>query len=297
MSKSGIKESRQDKIFLFFNYVFIWFLILIVAYPLFFVLIASISEPNKVASGEVWLWPKGINFDGFQKVFENTDIWIGYRNTIFYTVVGTLVNLIVILTGAYALSRVDFIGSSFIMFMVVFTMFFQGGIIPEYLLVKNLGMVNTVWALIFPKAAAAWDVIISRTFFKSSIPRELEEVAEVDGCDPIRFFFKIVVPLSTPIIAVMALFNAVNHWNEYFDALIYLQSDAIYPLQLFLREILVESQMSVQGGDGTSAAEQARLAGVVKYAVMIVSTLPILLFYPFLQRYFVQGVMIGSIKG
>jgi|SRR5690625_890355 len=294
----AIQESRSDKIFVKFNYIFVWLLIVIVAYPLLYIAIASISDPNLVNSGQVWLWPKGITFEGFERVMKDSEIWIGYRNTIFYTVVGTLINLLVTLPGAYVLSRKDIAGRNIIMFLIVFTMFFEGGMIPTYLLVKNLGMVDTVWALLIPQAATVWNVIVTRTFFQSTIPKELEEMAEIDGCSGFRVFFQIVVPLSKPIIAVMTLFYAVGHWNEYFQALIYLSNEALYPLQLFLKNMLVSSQIdSTLVGDAESQAEQQRIGEVMKYAVMIISMVPLLILYPFLQRYFIKGIMIGSIKG
>lgn len=296
----AVQEAKEDKAFVVINYIFVWFLILGVAYPLFFIAIASISDPVMVNSGQVWLWPKGITFEGFQRVFKDSSIWVGYRNTVFYTVVGTFINLFVTLPGAYALSRKDFTGRNFLMFMIVFTMFFEGGMIPTYLLVKSLGMVNTIWALLIPHAAAVWNIIVTRTFFQSTIPRELEEVAEIDGCGPFHFFLKIVLPLSKPIIAVMALFYAVGHWNEYFQALIYLSSQNLFPLQLYLKQILISTQIDpnmLQLGDAMSIAQMARLASIMKYAIMIVSIIPLLVLYPFLQRYFIKGVMIGSIKG
>lgn len=295
----AIQESRSDKVFVAFNYVFVWFLIAIVAYPLLYIAIASISDPNLVNSGQVWLWPKGITFEGFERVMKDSEIWIGYRNTIFYTVVGTFINLLVTLPGAYVLSRKDIKGTNIIMFLIVFTMFFEGGMIPTYLLVKNLGMVDTIWALLIPQAAAVWNVIVTRTFFASTIPKELEETAEIDGCSAFRMFFQIVVPLSMPIIAVMTLFYAVGHWNEYFQALIYLSNESLYPLQLFLKNILVSSQIdsTLVAEDASSLAEQQRIGEIMKYAVMIISMVPLLILYPFLQRYFIKGIMIGSIKG
>ncbi|KAJ3198184.1 hypothetical protein HK101_008684 [Irineochytrium annulatum] len=251
----------------------------------------------------MWLLPKGITFEGYARVFENTNIWIGYKNTIIYTVVGTIVNLIVTLPAAYALSRSDFVGRGFFMAMFMVTMFFGGGLVPSYLLVKDLGMVNSMWALILPGAASIWNIIVCRTFFQSTIPKELQEAAHIDGCTNTRLFIKIVLPLSMPIIAVMALFYGVGHWNSYFSAMIYLNDSSKYPLQLFLRQILVLQEMAAQGGgaidtsSATAMNTKAEIAALVKYAVIIVATLPVIAVYPFLQRYFVQGVMIGSVKG
>ncbi|GIO31700.1 MULTISPECIES: carbohydrate ABC transporter permease [Paenibacillus] len=300
---TGVKETKRDKIFVICNYIYVLLAFLIVFYPLIYMISASISNPKFVGSGEMWLWPKGITFDGYKRVFENSSIWIGYGNTILYTVVGTAINLIVTLPAAYALSRKDFVGRNFFMGMFMVTMFFGGGLVPTYLLVKQLGMINSMWAIVIPSAASIWNIIVSRTFFQSSIPKELQEAAQIDGCTNMRLFVKIILPLSMPIIAVMALFYGVGNWNSYFSALIYLNDSAKYPLQLVLRQILVLQEMAAQGGgaiDASTAAamnSKAEIAALVKYAVIIVATLPVIVIYPFLQRYFVQGVMIGSVKG
>ncbi|MFD1887969.1 carbohydrate ABC transporter permease [Paenibacillus wenxiniae] len=299
-----IKESRSDRIFLLLNYVYLAIALICVLYPLVYIVSASISSPTYVSSGEMWLLPKGITFEGYQRVFENQSIWQGYANTILYTVVGTLVNLLVTIPAAYALSRSDFVGRGFFMAMFLVTMFFSGGLIPTYLLVKNLGLVNTMWALILPGAASVWNIIVARTFFQSTIPKELQEAAHIDGCTNLRLFWKIVIPLSAPIIAVMALFYGVGHWNSYFNALVYLNDESKYPLQMVLRQILVLQEMTGSGIGAATSGESAMAmnaradsAALLKYAVIIVSTLPIIAIYPFLQRYFVQGVMIGSVKG
>lgn len=300
---SGIRETRRDKIFLACNYIYVFLAFLIVFYPLVYMISASVSDPKEVASGAMWLWPKGITLEGYKRVFENSNIWTGYGNTILYTVVGTAVNLLVTLPAAYAMSRKDFVGRNFFMTMFMVTMFFSGGLVPTYLLVKQLGMMNTMWAVVVPSAASIWNIIVSRTFFQSSIPKELQEAAQIDGCTNMRLFLKIVLPLSMPIIAVMALFYGVGNWNSYFSALIYLNDAGKYPLQLVLRQILVLQEMAAQGGgaiDTSTAAamnSKAEIAALVKYAVIIVATVPVIAIYPFLQRYFVQGVMIGSVKG
>lgn len=299
-----IRESRSDKLFLIINYVYLLLALVVVLYPLVYIISASISNPKLVSSGEMWLFPKGLTLDGYKLVFNNPKIWIGYKNTIFYTVIGTLLNLAVTLPAAYALSRSDFVGRHLFMGMFLVTMFFSGGLIPSYLLIKNLGLVNSVGALILPVAASVWNIIVARTFFQSTIPKELQEAAHVDGCTNFRLFMKIVLPLSSPIIAVMALFYGVGHWNSYFPALIYLNDDMKYPLQLVLRQILVLQEMSaettgaaISGDIARAMANKAEIAALVRYAVIIVSTLPVIAVYPFLQRYFVQGVMIGSVKG
>jgi len=298
-----VKETGRDKVFAICTYIYVFLAFIIVAYPVVYMLSASISDPKLVSSGEMWLWPKGITFDGYKRVFENASIWRGYGNTILYTVLGTMINLIVTLPAAYALSRKDFVGRNFFMGMFMVTMFFGGGLVPSYLLIKNLGMVDTIWAIVIPSAASIWNIIVSRTFFQSTIPNELQEAAQIDGCTNMRLFFQIVLPLSMPIIAVMGLFYGVGNWNSYFSALIYLNDESKFPLQLILRQILVLQEMSAQPGgsmDATTALalnSKAEVAALVKYAVIIVATLPIIAIYPFLQRYFVQGVMIGSVKG
>lgn len=300
---SGIKLSKRDRIFLICIYTYVAIALLLVAYPILYIISASISDPKMVASGEMWLFPKGITFKGYEIVFQNSKIWTGYGNTILYTLLGTTINLVVTMPAAYALSRKDFVGRGFFMGMFMVTMFIGGGLVPTYMLVKGLGMVNTMWALVIPGAASIWNIIVSRTFFANSIPAELQDAAQIDGATNIRLFLRIVLPLSMPIIAVMALFYGVGHWNSYFGAMIYLNDDAKYPLQLVLRQILVLQEMQSQVGgiiDATAAAAQnnkAEIASLVKYGVIIVSTLPIIAIYPFLQRYFVQGVMIGSVKG
>ncbi|EPY14266.1 MULTISPECIES: carbohydrate ABC transporter permease [Paenibacillus] len=299
-----VKETRADKIFIVCNYIYLTIALILVLYPVLYILSASISDPKMVASGEMWLLPKGITFDGYARVFENSKIWSGYGNTILYTVVGTCVNLAVTLPAAYALSRSDFIGRNFFMGMFLFTMFFGGGLVPGYLLIKELGLINSMWALILPGAASVWNIIVARTFFQSTIPRELQEAASIDGCTNMRLFLQIILPLSAPIIAVMALFYGVGHWNSYFGALIYLNEESKYPLQMILRQILVLQEMSAETtGAAVSSSvaaalnNKAEIASLVKYSVIIVSTLPVIVVYPFLQRYFVQGVMIGSVKG
>ena len=302
--KSGnkIKYSLTDRIFQTSVYLFLTLALVIVLYPLIYIVSASISNPQTVSSGEMLLFPKEITFEGYKTIFENQSIWRGYANTIFYTALGTLVNLIVTIPCAYALSRADFSGKKFFTKFMVVTMFLSGGLIPTYLIVKNLGMINTVWALIIPNAASVYNIVVTRTFFQSTIPRELEEAATIDGCSDIKMFIKVILPLSLPIIAVMALFYGVGHWNGYFSALIYLSDRALYPLQMVLREILVLQDMASNSiGMNSSMAEFAhskqQLAQVIQYGVMIVSTLPIIVVYPFLQKYFVKGMMVGSVKG
>lgn len=300
---SLVKDTRADKIFLVFVYFFLAIALLIVLYPLIYIVSASISNPHLVNSGEMWLLPKGVTFEGYRTLLGNSSIWRGYLNTIYYTVLGTSINLLVTLPCAYALSRDDFYGSrAFTNFMLV-TMFLSGGMIPSYLLIRSLGMLNTVWALVIPGAVSVYNVVVTRTFFQTTIPREMEEAAIVDGCSDFRLFMQIVLPLSTPIIAVMALFYGVGHWNSFFSALIYLSDKSMYPLQMILREILILQDMSsntvsnVTSEMASMLYSKQQLAEVIKYGVMIVSSLPVIIVYPFLQKYFVKGMMVGSIKG
>lgn len=299
---SAIQETKEDKVFKVFIFIFLTTALLIVLYPVLYIISASISDPTAVNSGEMWLFPKDITFEGYKLIFENSDIWRGYLNTIFYTAFGTLINLAVTIPAAYALARKDFYGRNFFTGMFVLTMFFSGGLIPTYLVVKNLGLVDTIWAMVLPNAAAIWNIVIARVFFQASIPKGLEEAAIIDGASNFKLFTKIILPLSAPIIAVMALFYGVGHWNGYFNALIYLSDKELYPLQLVLREILVLQEMSSNSTNLTGDMAEVmhskqQLAAIVKYGVMIVSTLPIIIVYPFLQRFFVKGVMIGSLKG
>ena len=289
----------MDRVFYGLNILFILFMLVIVCYPLLYILSASISEPNAVNAGKMWLWPVGFTLEGYLRVFRNEEIWTGYMNTFTYTVLGTAVNLIVTLPCAYALSKKKLFGKKVVMMLILFTMFFNGGIIPTYLLIKNLNMINTIWALIIPQAAAVWNIIVTMTFFRNSVPEEVEEAAEMDGCSAFGTFFRIVLPLAAPIIAVMGLFYGVSHWNQYFQALLFLSNDSLYPLQLILRKILILNQVSnmlMTTEDPLALAAQARIADIIKYATMIISSIPLLVLYPFLQKYFVKGVLIGSLK-
>ncbi|KIL40673.1 sugar ABC transporter permease [Gordoniibacillus kamchatkensis] len=290
-------ETRGDKLFAIVNNFILIVILAIVLYPLVFVLSASISNPLAVSRGELWLWPKDISFAGYQKVFQNKDILIGYGNTILYAVIGTAINVVMTILAAYPLSRKDFAGRNVIMIMMVFTMFFSGGMIPTYLIIKKLGMLNSMWALVIPNAVAVWNIIIMRTFFRENVPYEVQEAAMIDGCSKTQILLRVMLPLSLPIIAVMTLFYCVDHWNSYFSALIYLTDRGKFPLQLVLREILIQNQMDKMAGSASSLSEQIMYGQQIKYAVVIVANLPVFLLYPFLQRYFVQGMTIGAIKG
>jgi putative aldouronate transport system permease protein len=271
--------------------------ILVIVYPLYFIVIASFSNPNEVMNGHVWLLPKGITFKGYETIFEDVRIWTGYRTTIIIASVGTLLSLAITIPAAYSLSRKDFMLRNPVMFFFVITMFFNGGLIPTYLTIKSLHLVNTIWVMIFPFSMNVFFLIITRTFFESSIPSELLDSAKVDGCSNGRFFFTIVLPLSKAIIAVILLYYIVARWNEYFTALIYIRDSKLYPLQLILRDILVRNQ-AFSTGEGVHSGDSAQqVANLIKYGVIIVSTLPVLIIYPFIQKYFEKGVMIGAIKG
>ncbi|RAV22339.1 carbohydrate ABC transporter permease [Paenibacillus contaminans] len=294
------RQSLHDKWFDVFNYAGLIGIAIVVMYPLIFIVSASFSSPEAVNQGLVWLWPKGFSLKGYERIFASEAIWRGYGNTILYTAVGVTINLFMTITAAYALSRKHFMIRRFVSVLFVFTMFFGGGLIPTYLLVKNLGMLDSIWALVIPNAVSMFQIIITRTFFETSIPDELRESAMIDGCSDIKYLLRIVVPLSMPIIAVLAIFYGVDHWNSYFSALIYMSEQSTYPLQLVLRQILIQNQISgeIMGLDDVYlAAEKQQIADLMKFGIIIVSSLPIIMVYPFLQRYFVKGMMIGAIKG
>lgn len=303
IKKSVIKESKSDRMFLGIVYILLIIAFLVVLYPMVYILSASISDPSVVNSGEMWLFPKEITFEGYREILGNNDIWRGYLNTIVLTVVGTVVNLFVTIPAGYVLSRKDFPHREIVTQMMIVTMFVSGGLIPQYILVTELGLRNTMWSLILPGAASVFNIVVTRTFFQSTIPDTLTEAAQIDGASDFRILTSVVLPLSKPIIAVMALFYGVGHWNQYFNALIYITDRNKYPLQMILREILVLQDMSsnptTQMSEETALflQQQQNLGAIIKYGVMIVATLPIIIVYPFLQKYFVQGVMIGSIKG
>lgn len=296
-----VERTRTDKAVDAIATFLLTCILLAVLYPLLYVLGASITEPEYIARGEFWLIPKGVTLEGYRRVFQNENILSGYANTFFYTIVGTAVNILITVPGAYALSRRDLVGGSAISLMIAFTMFFSGGLIPTYLVVRDLHLLNTRWAMILPGAVSAYNMIIGRSFFAANIPEELREATFIDGCSYTRFFVSIVLPLSKAVISVLVLYYAVAHWNAYFNALIYLRNRDLWPLQNFLREILIIQEMSdammATEGELDSYGEQVRAAELIKYSVIVVSTLPILCLYPFLQRYFMKGVMIGSVKG
>ena len=296
--KSKINETRQDKIFNAINMIILWIVLILVAYPLIYVLSASFSNPQAVSSGKVWLWPVDFTLRGYEVVFQHPDIMRGFLNAIYITVLGTVVQVIITIMAAYPLSRKTLYGKGIITLFFTFTMFFGGGLIPTFILINNLGLYNTYWALILPGAVGVYNVIVARTFFQTTIPEDLFEAGQLDGCSDFRFLMSVVLPLSKPIIAVLVMFYAVGHWNSYFGPMIYLADKQLYPLQIVLRNILVQNQFDSQMMmDVASMEQQKGLAELIKYSIIVISSLPMLILYPFIQKHFVKGVMIGAIKG
>ncbi|SHE10842.1 Inner membrane ABC transporter permease protein ycjP [Chlamydia abortus] len=298
MNSNRVVESRGDRLFNLINYTILFLFTITILYPLVYIVSASFSSPLAVVSGKVWLWPVDFSLAGYEAVFKHKLIWTGFANSLFYTVVGTVVNVVLTLMAAYPLSRKDFYIRHVIMALIVFTMMFSGGLIPSYLLVKDLGMIDTRWALIIPGALSVMNVIITRTFFQTTIPDELLDAGQLDGCSDFKFLLHVVLPLSGPIIAVLTLFYAVGHWNSFFSALLYLKRQELYPLQLVLRDILIQNEVDAEMmSDVADAAARESLRELLKYSLIVVSTIPVLVIYPFIQRHFVKGIMIGSLKG
>ncbi len=289
------KTTQKDRIYNIVVNIIMVAILIITIYPLYFVLIASVSNPDLTYAGKVVWRPMDITFAGFEIILADGRIWGRYANTVLYTLVGTAVNLIITLPASYALSRKNFKAKKYINLFILFTMFFSGGLIPTYLLVKDLKLIDSMWAIILVSAVSVWNLIIARTYFESNIPDELEESALLDGCSHIEFFLKVALPLSKVIVIVLALFYGISHWNGYFNALIYLNSPKKFPLQLFLREILIQQQSMEM--DPELAQDMRYTANLVKYTMIIVATGPVLIIYPFLQKFFVKGVMIGAVKG
>lgn len=291
---------RKLKSDLFFNiiiYAMGFLIVLLVLIPLLFVVAASFSDPDLVIKGKVLLLPKGITLKAYTMVFENEDIWRGFLNSCFYTVSGTFISVVLTIIAAYPLSRRKLPGRNLFMMSILFTMYFSGGMVPTYLLVRDLGMYNTIWALLIPSVISTYNLIVAKTFFENSIPEELYESATLDGCGNIQMLLRIVIPLSKAIIAVLILYYAVGIWNAYFDALIYLKDDNKYPLQIILRNILLLGQTEQMGTNDVGMAEKIKMSEAIKYSAIVVSSIPMLIIYPFVQKYFVKGVMIGAIKG
>lgn len=293
------KKITQDKVVYFINYIMLTALLVIVLYPLIYIISCSFSSGDALMSGKVKLFPVDPTLQSYKAVFKYQSIWTGYSNSIFYAFLGTIISMVLTLFAAYPLSRDDFRGKKIFTMIILFTMMFSGGLIPTYLLVKNLGLMDTVWAVVLPGAVSAYNIIVARTFFANTIPKELQEAAEMDGCSDFRFFTRIVIPLSTPIIAVLSLWVVVGLWNSYFGPMIYLNSQEKYPLQLVLRRILLLSQVNLNQSniDPEMIRKNQYLSEMLKYGTIIISTLPLMIIYPFVQKYFVKGVMIGSVKG
>ncbi|WP_202171272.1 carbohydrate ABC transporter permease [Bacillus sp. USDA818B3_A] len=294
---NSIKDSFGDKVFLGIVYTFLFLVVLIILYPLIYIVSSSLSSPLAVSSGKVWLWPVDFSLAGYKAIFNNSQVIVGYANSLFYTFFGTIISVTLTVLLAYPLSRKSFYGRNVLMIFIMFTMLFSGGLIPEYLVVKNLHMLDTRWALIIPKAIAVWQVIIAVTFFRTSIPEEIVEASEMDGCSDLRFLWSVVLPLSKPIIAVLVLMYAIFQWNSYFDAMLYLKSEGLFPLQVVLRNILILNTNTSATIDAQKLMDMKQLADLMKYSLIVVASLPVLIIYPFVQRHFMKGVLIGSVKG
>lgn len=298
--KSRKKRINQDRVFDGVNLLLMLALLVVFIWPLWFVLIASISDPAQVWQGNVILFPKDITLDAYKEVIQYDTIWTGYGNTILYTVVGTAINLVLTVCGAYPLSRKDFAPRKLLMVLLMITMYFSGGLVPTYLVVNKLGLIDTIWAMIIPNAVSMFNIIITRTYFMNSIPEELYEAAQLDGANTAQYLFKVVLPLSKPILAVITLFYAVGHWNDFYSALIYINSQQLMPLQSVLRKLLLSTQMTLQITSSMSPDDimrKTQLAQTLKYSSIIVSTVPVLCLYPLVQKHFVKGIMVGSVKG
>lgn len=292
------KETGADRAFNVVIGALIVAIVLVILYPLYFIVIASFSEPSAILNGDVLFLPKGITFEGYTKILSDPGILRGFGNSLLYTTVGTAISVTTILCAGYALSRQDLYCRKFFMMLFVITMFFDGGIVARYLVVKQLGLLDTMWAVILPGAVGVWNLIIARSFFENNIPNELREAAQLDGADDFRFFFRIVLPLSKPLIALMVMIHFVGNWNAFFDALIYLDDETKYPLQLVLRNILIQSEVTSAGGTGAidSYAAAQRLGELMKYGMIVISSAPLLLALPFMQKHFTKGAMLGAVK-
>jgi multiple sugar transport system permease protein/putative aldouronate transport system permease protein len=300
MQYTQVKETTGDRIFSIVNYFVLSLVLIIVLYPLVYILSASFSDARAVTSGRVWLWPVNPTLAGYEAIFKNKLLLSGFGNSLFYTVFGTIINVVLTILAAYPLSRPDLPGRTVLTFLFFFTTIFSGGLIPTYLVVKDLGMLNTRWAMLLPVALSVWNLLIMRTYFQTTIPKELHDAAQLDGCDEFNYLVRVVLPLSGPIIAVIALFYAIGHWNSFFTALIYLNNKALWPLQLVLREVLVQNQIDpgmLAGIDPQQLALRQQLRELLKYSLIVVATGPLLMIYPFVQKHFVRGIMLGSVKG
>jgi putative aldouronate transport system permease protein len=292
-----IRESPGDRALLVVIYLGLTLAVLVVLLPLLYIVASSFSSPHAVTAGQVFLWPVDFTLKGYQTVLADPQVLLGYANSLFYMIAGTLISTTLTVCLAWPLSRRTFMGRNVIMSLLLFTMLFSGGLIPTYMVVQNLGLLDTRWALLLPQAVAVWQVIIARTFFRSAIPEELVEAASLDGASDWRFLWTVVLPLSKPLIAVIALMYAIGQWNGYFDALLYLKSSDLFPLQLVLRNILVLNSTNGGVNDLAAQAQNQELVNVLKYALIVITSVPVLIIYPFVARYFNKGVLIGSVKG
>lgn len=293
-----IKEPLADKILLAIIHVVLFLILVIVLYPLIYIVSSSISSPQAVVAGRVWLFPVELSLKGYTAVLNNPRIWSGYYNSLLYTGIGTLISVSLTIALAYPLSKRTFHGRKLLMYMIMITMIFSGGLIPYYLTVRDLGLIDTRWALLLPQAVAVWQVFIAKTFFEETIPEELNEAAQLDSCSDFKFLSAIALPLSKPIIAVLVLMYAIANWNAYFDALIFLRKPDLFPLQLILREILIQNSVdNTMMVDVRTMEARQGMKDLLKFSLIVVSSLPVLIIYPFVQQYFVKGVMIGSLKG
>ena len=302
MSRRKLRQFQGagDVALIVFIYLLLAFILLIVLIPILNIVASSFSAPVAVSSGQVGIWPVDFSMEGYRAVFNNSLIMGGFTHSLLYMVVGTLINLTLALTAAYALSHRDLVGRRVFTFLFAFTMLFGGGMIPTFLVVRNLGLVDTIWAMVLPGAMSVYNMVIARTFMQSSIPEMLYDAASIDGCSYARRFFLITLPLSKSLIAVLTLMFAVGHWNSYFGALMYLRTQNKFPLQLVLRQILVMNEFNLSdmtAGMVENMIERQYLANLLKYSVIVVSSVPVMLMYPFIQKHFVKGVMIGSLKG
>ena len=296
-NQSKVKLGGANRLFMALVTLIMIMICIVILYPIYYVLLASITDPVTVNSGKVLLYPESPYFEGYKTTLAYKPLWVSYKNTIVYTVVGTAVALITTIPAGYALSRKDLPGRRGLIFIFTFTMFFGGGIIPLYLTIRNLGIYNTIWAMVLPVAVSAYNLIVCRSFFESGIPLELQEAAKVDGCSDFKFFSKIAIPISTTIIAVMALFYATAMWNQFFNALMFLQDDNKMPLQVVLRNLVLMNQSNQMGSSGDAMVTMQKLAEQLKYCIVVVSAAPLLIVYPFIQKYFAKGVTIGAVKG
>ena len=294
------KNSTADMVYIVITEVILWFMLVIILIPLVYIVSSSFSSPEAVGNGWVYLWPVDFSLKGYAAVFTTEKVWIGFRNSIFYTVVGTFINIVVTMLAAYPLSRRDLKGRGVVTVIFTFTMLFSGGMIPTYLLVRDLRMINTVWAMLIPGAMSVYNVIIARTYIQSSIPFDLYESASLDGCTDDRYLISVVLPLAKPIIAVLVLWYAVGHWNQYFNAMIYLRDSNLLPLQIVLRNFLIVEDMNDSSLATMSMEEymdKLYLKNLYQYSLIVIASAPVMMLYPFIQKHFVKGIRLGSLKG